>query len=148
MSLLCHALMMVHVLYTRVYDLECFCPKISPFTSYPKCSASACYTTMSVAHPPNHYKLNLRRELSQFVSDHILRNRHMGVVSTIVNLELQPHKVGQDRRRSGLRSHGGHLVVGVLGPDDGKARIELEYCECRRYRRSFGRGLTARDVGL
>lgn len=37
-----------------------------------------------------------------------------------MNLKLQANKVGQDGRRAGLCSDGRDLVVGSLGPDDGK----------------------------
>lgn len=61
------------------------------------------------------------------MSHHVLRNRHLVIVLAIVNLKVEPDKVGQDGRRAGLRSDGGHLVVGALRKDDVETRSS---CEC------------------
>lgn len=58
---------------------------------------------------------------------HVLRDRHLVVVLAIVNLKLEAHKVGQNGRRAGLCSDGGHFVVGALGPDDGEAVTVATY---------------------
>lgn len=55
------------------------------------------------------------------MSNHVFGDGHMVVVAAIMHLKVESHKVGEDRRRSGLGSNGRDLVAGILGPDDGEA---------------------------
>ena len=85
------------------------------------------------------------------MSDHVFRYRNQVVVLAIVNLKLEPDKVGQDRRRAGLRSHGRDLLAGKLGPDNGEAVARLVGSDWRSgfgFFSAGGRLLTGRGSGL
>lgn len=47
-------------------------------------------------------RVNVRREFSQFVSDHILGYRDIIVLLAVVDLELQANKIRQDGSRARL----------------------------------------------
>ena len=56
------------------------------------------------------------------MSDHVLGYLHVVIVLSVVDLELQPDKVGQDRCRAGLRPDG---LDGLsrLAPGDGETGV-------------------------
>jgi hypothetical protein len=58
-----------------------------------------------------------RRELSQLMPYHILRDGHIMINLPIVDLELQPYEVGQDGRGARLCLDGRRLLSGS-GADD------------------------------
>lgn len=89
----------------------------------PTCSSSACRKTVSAScrqacinqpNPSHHSNaLHSRRKLSKLMPDHILRNGHIMIHLPVVDLELQPHKVREDRRRSSLGSDGRLFLAGA-----------------------------------
>lgn len=66
----------------------------------------------------------IRRKLSQLVTDHVLGDGEGEIVLAVVDLELEPDKVGQDGGRAGLRADRRNLVALLLGPHDGQSERE------------------------
>ena len=90
-----------------------------------KYSVSACYVLRSASHMLVRHaglagRSNLRCKLAQLVAHHVLRHRHLEVILSIVNFEVEPDEVGQDGRGAGLRTDGRDFVTGFLGPDNGE----------------------------
>lgn len=66
----------------------------------------------------------VRRELAQLMPDHVFRDGDGQIVLAVMNLKVEPDKVGQDRGGPGLRAHWGHLVAGLFGPHNGQTAVE------------------------
>jgi hypothetical protein len=75
---------------------------------------------MLVRHAGLAGRSNLRCKLAQLVAHHVLRHRHLEVILSIVNFEVESDEVGQDGRGAGLRADGRDFVTGFLGPDNGE----------------------------
>jgi len=63
--------------------------------------------------PWGHWVRNVRRELSELVSDHVFRYGDVLVVLPIVDLELQTHEVGQYGCRPCLGLDWGQPLAGL-----------------------------------
>jgi hypothetical protein len=57
-------------------------------------------------------KGNVRRELAKLVAHHLLSNGHLMVNLAIVNLELEPNKIGKNSSRSRLCPDWRNLLAG------------------------------------
>jgi len=57
-------------------------------------------------------KGNVRRELAKLVAHHLLSNGHLMVDLAIVNLELEPNKIGKNSSRSRLCPDWRNLLAG------------------------------------
>lgn len=79
---------------------------------------------IQVLFPITEKVVDARRKLSQLVSNHVLRYRHHQVVLAVVNLKLEPDKVGQNRGRPRLRAHRRHLFARLFRPDDWQAAVQ------------------------
>ena len=109
-----HTNSLAFLLFHSLSSLPSSFLSLSPLISYP---------FLSSLQPPCPHepidRVNSRRKLPKLVPHHLLRYSYIMIYLPIVHLELEPDKVGQDRRASRL-GFNGRSPLAWFGADDGE----------------------------